>query len=188
MDNTVSSGITSNGIILENDTMIVLDGVIGTDTMVNARGWIFVSSGGTANSTRVSSCGYLCAGNDRITGASGNDVIAGGIGDDRLHGGGGDDVFTFCENWGTDTVKQLGTGTVTLWFESGSIDNWDEETLTYSDGDNCVKVSGVAVEQVTLKFGAGATPDDADQFASLSSMGAFEAFTTRKIFEEATLA
>ena len=128
------------------------------------------------------------AGDDRITGASGNDVITGGIGDDRLHGGGGDDVFTFCENFGSDTVKQLGTGTVTLWFASGSNDNWNEETLTYSDGTNSVKVSGVAAEQVTLKFGAGATPDDEDQFASLSSMGAFEAFTTRKIFEEATLA
>ncbi|MBO7089125.1 MAG: hypothetical protein J6W70_04395, partial [Lentisphaeria bacterium] len=128
------------------------------------------------------------AGDDRITGASGDDVIAGGIGDDRMHGGGGNDVFTFCENWGTDTVKQLGTGTVTLWFASGSIDNWDEETLTYSDGTNCVKVSGVTAEQAELKFGAGTTPDDADQFASLSSMGAFEAFTTRKIFEEATLA
>ncbi|MBR6239831.1 MAG: AIDA repeat-containing protein [Lentisphaeria bacterium] len=128
------------------------------------------------------------AGNDRITGASGNDVIAGGIGDDRLHGGGGNDVFTFCENWGSDTVKQLGTGTVTLWFNSGSIDNWDEETLTYSDGTNSVKVSGVSKEQIELKFGAGTTPDDADQFASLSNTGAFEAFTTRKIFEEATLA
>ncbi len=128
------------------------------------------------------------AGDDRITGASGNDVIAGGIGDDRMHGGGGNDVFTFCENWGTDTVKQLAGGSVTLWFESGSIDNWDEETLTYSDGDNSVTVSGVSTEQIELKFGAGTTPDDADQFASLSNMGAFEAFTTRKIFEEATLA
>ena len=128
------------------------------------------------------------AGDDRIVGASGNDVITGGIGDDRMHGGGGDDVFTFCENWGADTVKQLAGGSVTLWFASGSIDNWDEETLTYSDGTNSVKVSGVTAEQVTLKFGAGTTPDDADQFASLSNMGAFEAFTTRKIFEEATLA
>ncbi|MDD6337834.1 MAG: hypothetical protein PUC15_05560, partial [Lentisphaeria bacterium] len=128
------------------------------------------------------------AGDDRITGASGDDVIAGGIGNDRMHGGGGDDVFTFCENWGTDTVKQLDTGTVTLWFASGDESNWNAETLTYSDGTNSVKVSGVAAEQVTLKFGTGTTPDDADQFASLSNMGAFEAFTTRKIFEEATLA
>ncbi len=124
------------------------------------------------------------AGDDRITGASGDDVIAGCIGDDRMHGGGGDDIFTFCDNWGTDTVKQLAGGSVTLWFASGSIDNWDEATLTYSDGDNCVKVSGVMAEQVTLKFGAGETPDDADQFASLSNMGAFEAFTTERIFME----
>ena len=86
------------------------------------------------------------AGNDRIVGASGNDVIAGGIGNDRMHGGGGDDVFTFCDNWGTDTVEQLADGSVTLWFASGNMENWNAETLTYMDGDNSVKVSGITPE------------------------------------------
>ena len=72
-------------------------------------------------------------------------MIAGGVGDDSMHGGGGNDVFTFCDNWGTDTVQQLANGTVTLWFASGSIDNWDEVSLTYTDGENSVKVNGVAV-------------------------------------------
>jgi len=124
------------------------------------------------------------AGNDRIVGASGDDLIAGGIGDDRMHGGGGDDVFAFCENWGTDTVEQLATGSVTLWFASGDLANWHVDTLTYSDGENCVQVKGVTAEQVTLKFG----DDGSAQFTSLSDMGAFDAFTSRKIFEEATLA
>ena len=54
--------------------------------------------------------------------------------DERLlHGGGGDDIFTFCENWGTDTVEQLADGSVLLWFASGSEENWDESTLTYTD-------------------------------------------------------
>ena len=120
------------------------------------------------------------AGNDRIVGASGNDVIAGGIGNDRMHGGGGNDTFTFCDNWGVDNVEQLASGSVTLWFAEGSKDNWDEATLTYTDGDYSVKVSGVTADKVTLKFG----DDGSDQFASLTSMGAFFDATTERIFEE----
>ena len=124
------------------------------------------------------------AGNDRIVGASGSDVIVGGIGDDSMHGGGGDDVFAFCGNWGADTVQQLESGTVTLWFASGTESNWNAETLTYTDGGNSVTVSGVSADQVTLKFGENG-PEDAAQFASLSGIGAFDAFTSRKVFEEA---
>ena len=120
-------------------------------------------------------------GNDRIVGASGNDVIAGGVGNDRMHGGGGDDIFTFCGNWGTDTVEQLETGTVTLWFAEGSIDNWDEASQTYTDGENSVTVRGDA--PVSLKFG-GTDEQDAAQFAALSGLGAFDAFTSRRVFEE----
>ena len=120
------------------------------------------------------------AGNDRVVGASGNDVIAGGIGNDSMHGGGGDDIFTFCDNWGMDNVEQLSTGSVTLWFTSGSLDNWDEATLTYTDGENSVTVSGVTVDKITLKFG----DDSSAQFASLSSMGAFLDATSERIFEE----
>ena len=120
------------------------------------------------------------AGNDRIVGASGNDAIAGGIGNDRMHGGGGSDVFTFCDNWGMDNVEQLETGTVTLWFTEGSKDNWNEATMTYSDGENSVKVSGVAADKITLKFG----DDGSEDFATLSAMGAFFDATTERIFEE----
>jgi len=123
------------------------------------------------------------AGNDRIVGASGNDVIAGGSGNDRMHGGGGNDVFTFCDNWGTDEVEQLETGTVTLWFASGSSENWNAETLTYSNGESSVTVKGVTADQVFLKFGSG-NEEDAARFASLSDAGAFDAFTSRMIFEE----
>ncbi len=123
------------------------------------------------------------AGNDRIVGASGNDVIAGGIGNDRMHGGGGDDVFTFCENWGTDTVEQIATGSVMLWFASGSIENWDETTLTYADGDNSVTVKGVTADSITLKFGEN-SPEDKEQFDLLSGMGAFLGFSSELVFEE----
>ena len=109
------------------------------------------------------------AGNDRIVGASGNDVIAGGIGNDRMHGGGGDDVFTFCDNWGTDTVEQLVTGSVTLWFASGDESKWNTDTMTYTDGENSVKVSGITAEQITLQFGN----DGSEQYAMLAQAGAF---------------
>ena len=118
------------------------------------------------------------AGNDRIVGASGNDVIAGGIGIDRMQGGGGDDIFTFCDNWGEDTVEQLAGGSVTLWFASGDESKWNAEKLTYTDGDNSVTVKGVA--SVTLKFG----DDGSDAYKALAAAGAFAEFTSQKIFEE----
>jgi len=120
------------------------------------------------------------AGNDRIVGASGNDVIVGGIGNDSMHGGGGDDIFTFCDNWGEDTVEQLENGKVTLWFTNGSLDNWNAKTLTYTDGKNSVTVSGVSADSVTLKFGN----DESAVFGELYNKGAFSEFTDQKIFEE----
>ena len=112
------------------------------------------------------------AGNDRLVGSSGDDVIAGGSGNDAMHGGGGDDIFTFGGAFGNDTIEQLANGSVTLWFETGSEDNWDAETLTYSDGTNTVSVSGSV--NVMLRFGAD---------ASLPA-GSFEEETTRKVFED----
>ncbi len=98
------------------------------------------------------------AGNDRIVGGANNDVIAGGIGNDRMHGGGGSDIFCFGDNWGRDSVEQLAGGSVTLWFEDGSASNWNATTLTYTDGENSVTVSGVS--SVTLKFGADVSLPD----------------------------
>ena len=112
------------------------------------------------------------AGNDHIVGASGNDVIVGGAGDDTLHGGGGDDIFCFGDDWGNDIVDQLSGGTVTLWFEDGSEENWKADTRTYTDGENTVTVSGAA--DVTLKFGG--------DISSLPE-GIFSNAVTKKIFE-----
>ena len=118
------------------------------------------------------------AGNDRLVGAAGDDIIGGGAGNDSMHGGGGDDTFTFGSDWGNDTVEQLADGKVTLWFESGSADNWNADTLAYTDGTNSVTVSGVT--EVTLKFG----DDGSEEFADLSSLGAFADATSEKIFED----
>ncbi len=123
------------------------------------------------------------AGNDRIVGASGNDVIVGGSGNDSLHGGGGDDIFAFGGNWGQDTVEQLATGKVTLWFKEGDETKWNDQTLTYTDGDNSVKVSGVALENINLKFGDD-NGNAIERNAELSAAGAFDEFTSKKIFED----
>ena len=120
------------------------------------------------------------AGNDRIVGASSDDVIVGGIGDDSMHGGGGSDIFTFCENWGADTIEQLAEGSVTLWFLEGSMDNWDAASLSYTDGENSVTVSGVSAENVTLKFGV----EESEVFVRLYYKEAFAEFATQKIFDD----
>ena len=118
------------------------------------------------------------AGNDRIVGGSDNDIIVGGAGNDRMHGGGGSDTFCFGENCGVDTVEQLADGEVILWFETGSEDFWNAETMTYSDGNNRVKVTGVSADNVTLKFGEIET----------AIAGAFDSFASEKIFEDQTKA
>ena len=53
-------------------------------------------------------------------------------------------------------------------------------TLTYSDGDNSVKVSGITADKVTLKFG----DDGSDQYAALVNAGAFSDATSGHIYEE----
>ena len=138
--------------------------------------------GGSGNDTIWANSGenhlFGDAGNDRIVGGLGDDIIVGGIGNDRMHGGGGFDTFCFGKNWGVDTVEQLADGEVVLWFETGSEDFWNAETMTYSDGTNRVKVTGVSADDVTLKFGDVET----------AIAGAFDSFASEKIFEDQTKA
>ena len=134
--------------------------------------------GGAGNDTIWANSGenhlFGDAGNDRLVGGSDDDIIVGGIGNDSMHGGGGVDTFCFGANWGKDTVEQLADGEVILWFETGSEDFWNAETMTYSDGTNSVKVSGVSADDVTLKFGEIET----------AIAGAFDSFASEKIFED----
>ena len=140
--------------------------------------------GGLGNDTIWSNNGsntlFGDAGNDRIVGGANNDVIVGGIGNDRMHGGGGDDIFTFGNNWGNDTIEQLDGGEITLWFESGEMSNWNADTLTYSDGTNSVKVSGISNDNITLIFG----DDGSLRYDELATIGCFDAAASEKIFED----
>ncbi len=120
------------------------------------------------------------AGNDRIVGGENNDVIVGGIGNDSMHGGGGEDIFCFGRNWGNDTVEQLVGGEITLWFESGSENNWNADTLTYTDGTNSVKVSGISADNISLKFG----DDNSLFYDELANSGCFDDAASEKIFED----
>ena len=114
------------------------------------------------------------AGNDRIIGGKDDDVIIGGSGNDSMHGGGGSDIFSFGGAWGNDIVEQLADGEVTLWFENGSAGNWNAGTLTYTDGANSVKVSGVTADKINLKFGGDATALPTGAFADAASEKIFE--------------
>ena len=140
--------------------------------------------GGNGNDTIWMASGentlFSDAGNDRIVGGANNDVIVGGIGNDRMHGGGGEDIFCFGENWGKDTVEQLVGGEITLWFESGSENNWNADTLTYTDGTNSVKVSGVSNDNITLIFG----DDSSALYDELANSGCFDDAVSEKIFED----
>ena len=124
----------------------------------------------------------LCgdAGNDELTGGSDSDIIAGGIGNDTMHGGGGEDIFTFCDNWGTDTVQQLADGSVTLWFADGDISCWKAETKTFSFDGNTVTVTGVDSDKINIYFG----DDGSDTYDALAAAGAFEGASTAKIYDD----
>ena len=140
--------------------------------------------GGEGNDTIWANSGtnilFGDAGDDRLVGGNGSDVLIGGSGNDRMHGGGGDDIFTFGGSWGNDTVEQLDGGIVILWFETGSYANWNADTLTYFDGYNSVKVSGVSKDDTAVIF---ADAIGADTFTTFQDIGAFLDSSSEKIFE-----
>ena len=85
----------------------------------------------------------------------------------------------------TDTsfviFAQAADGSVILWFESGDQSNWDDATLTYTDGTNSVQVSGVTADRIALKFG----DDGSAQYKDLAAAGAFLGSTAEAVFETA---
>ncbi len=124
-------------------------------------------------------------GNDRLVGGTDNDVLVGGAGRDSMLGGGGDDIFCFGGNFGNDTVSQCNGGSITLWFESGSSENWNSETGIYDDGNgNTVSVSSVS-SVVSVIFGDNdGTAVNGLTCTQLKDLGAFSEYSTKKVFEE----
>ena len=76
-------------------------------------------------------------------------------------------------------MTQLATGKITLWFKDGDESKWNADTLTYTDGYNSVKVIGEC-GNISLKFG----DDGSGQYQNLQAAGAFDAFTSERIFED----
>lgn len=87
---------------------------------------------------------YGDAGFDTLVGAAGNDTFYGGADNDKMSGCGGDDAFYFSGSWGQDIVEQYKRGSVTLYIENYSANNWKAETMTYTYGDNTITVIGCA--------------------------------------------
>ena len=139
------------------------------------------------------------AGNDRIVGASGNDVIVGGAGNDTLRGNGGDDIFAFGGAWGNDTVVLKDGGSALLWFDG--VERKDI-SLSIKDGNaklDCesgsVTLKGVDANTISEAFASDSNDllaglslrfgnDGTEQYQNLQSAGAFDTFTSDKIFEE----
>jgi len=112
-------------------------------------------------------------GNDRLIGSTADDILSGGAGDDSLQGGGGNDIFTFGENWGTDTVEQCNGGKVTLWFAEAESKITAEDiggnaVFTNGTGDG-VTVLNMAVKDISCKFGDVGS----DQYKMLASCHMF---------------
>ena len=55
----ISSGESSDGILLTNDSMTVLDGGVANNTEANDYSFLYISSGGTANNTEANDYSYL---------------------------------------------------------------------------------------------------------------------------------
>ncbi|MDD3155716.1 MAG: hypothetical protein PHS41_12700 [Victivallaceae bacterium] len=144
--------------------------------------------GGSGNDTLWANTGnnllFGDAGNDRLVGASGKDVLVGGAGNDSMHGGGGDDLFVFGDGkWGNDTIEQLASGSVTLWFESAIELRFERigRDTKISCVNGTIVAKNMTLTQENCRFGADGYEED---FSRLADIGAFEASSSEKIFEK----
>ena len=79
----VTSGVTSTGKTLNNDSMYVSSGGTAIDTKVNSGGYLWVSSGGVASTTTVNSGGFMDVffggmANSTTVSSGGSMVVSGG--------------------------------------------------------------------------------------------------------------
>jgi len=101
MADIISTGMTRDGVILEQDSMTVLNGGTVNNTDVKGTGKLYVSSGGTANSTTVNEYGrmYVSSGgmaNNTTVNSGGNFYVSnGGTARGRLQFEGGAIVSMF---------------------------------------------------------------------------------------------
>ena len=156
--------------------------------------------GGDGNDTIWAGCGNTVllgdAGDDRLVGSPSKDVLSGGAGNDSLQGGGGEDIFCFCAEWGEDIIEQLpGEGnSVILWFCQSKSElnltfemHGNDTVITAATG-SAIIAQGLELCEGNCRFGGDEhlmTATEKEDFSRLSSIGAFDAFSSTYIFAEA---
>jgi len=78
--------------------------------------------------------------------------------------------------------EQMSLGNAPLWFMEGDFDHWNSETMTYTEGENSVTVSGVSTDRIELVFAFYDTQSYA-VFDKLIQAGSFDAFSSRTVFD-----
>ena len=139
----ISSGDLESGVILENDTMTILDGGVATTTTVNSRGEISVSSGGTADSTTINNGGRVYVSFGGMAG--GTTIKEGGV----LHVfSGGMAGSTTINDGGMLNISSGGTASSTIVSEWGMmnvfLDGLADAATIGSDGRLYISSGGTA--------------------------------------------
>ena len=164
----ISSGEIKSAIILENDTITILDGGVATTTTINNGGRSYVSSGGVTNSTTINEGGIL-------------HISSGGTADSTTinEGGmlnvsaGGTATSTTISDWGMMNVFLNGLADATaissdgrLYISSGGTAN---DTLVESAGYLYVSRGGTA-NVATVESGARLYVSSGGTIAGLTAL------------------
>jgi len=129
----ISSGESSNGIILKNDSMTVLDGGIVTTTTVNSDGWIEILNAGKADSTTINP-----GGNMRISsGGTANSTTVNSNGKITVFSSGTANSTTI-NNAGYLFISSGGTACGVSTGLSGFVDVWGYMENAYLSGGNAI--------------------------------------------------
>ena len=124
----ISSGITSTGIVLNRNSMTVLDCGTANGTIISSGGHLHVSSGGTANETTVNSISWLSL----SSGGKTNNTTINSAGNLFVYYGGVAD-HTTVQKGGNLSVSSGGTAT-NIVMSSGAFIRFDVASSTYVQG------------------------------------------------------
>lgn len=143
----------------------------------------------TVSNTEGTTLGTLTVNDDILTLADGKIIYS-------LKKNASDLVLTISEERGKPIQNINGSKTKLSWDASDAsgyiiqystdnfahamtVTNWNEKTLTYTDGNNSVKVTGVTAADITLRFGR-----EHAWYNDFLARGAYNDFTSENIFEE----
>jgi autotransporter passenger strand-loop-strand repeat protein len=142
-------GQINNTTLNSGGELVVFSGGTASNTTVNKIGSLSVSSGGMANNTTVNGGGYIDVFRDGTAdGTTVNSrgtifIHSGGTASEIIISSGGSVFFTIASDTYIQGISNGSTFEIKTPYYS----------LTYQDGENSVKVSGVAAENISPKFG-----------------------------------